>query len=254
MNKPLIRAWSFSRLSEFEMCAYRTKLKVIDRIPEPERELKKGQTEHANDRGTRIHELCEGFLRDKNPLPLEAEKFREDFESLKTRFKAGKVSLEGEWGFDDEWQPCDYKKAWLRVKCDAVAHLSSKHIAVIDYKTGRKHGNEIKHGEQVQLYALCAAIKYPEAETIDVELWYLDQDDLTHESKPANKWLYHLKPFNNRGRKMMNETKWKPNPNVFSCNYCPYRLGDPAPCVHAVDMEAERMKKARQQLFARKNS
>lgn len=251
MTTVRIENWSFSRLSEFEQCAYRSKLKIIDKVPEPERPLKPGQTEHANDRGTRIHELCEGYLRDKNPLPQEAEKFRDEFESLKNRFINGAVSLEGEWGFNKDWEPCEYKKAWLKVKCDAVVHLSKTHIAVIDYKTGRRFGNEIKHGEQVQLYALSAAIKFPDAEIIDVELWYLDQDELTQESKPASKWLYHLKPFNNRGNKMCNETRFKPNPTIFTCQYCPYRLGV---CEHAVDIEAEKMKKARQVMFAKKNA
>jgi hypothetical protein len=112
--------------------------------------------------------------------------------------------------------------------------LSKKHVLVIDYKTGRKFGNEIKHAEQVQLYAIATSIKYPDAETIDVELWYFDQKDgenYTHESKPASKWLYHLKLFNNRGKRMMSETEFAPNPNAISCKWCPYKDGI---CPHAV--------------------
>jgi RecB family exonuclease len=218
-----IKSWSFSRLSEFEQCAYRTKLKIIDKIPEPERPLKPGQTEHANDRGTRIHEAIENFIRGKGAFPPEAIKFKDEINSLANRFAKGSVSLEGEWGFDANWAPCQYNKAWCKVKCDAVIHLSKKHIVVVDYKTGRKFGNEIKHGEQVQLYALAASILFPDVETIDVELWYLDQDDLTHESKPAARWMKALKLFTNRGNKMLNETEFKPNPNVYSCKYCPYK-------------------------------
>lgn len=246
-----IASWSFSRLTEFESCKYRTKLKVVDKIPEPERPLKPGQTEHANDRGTRIHESCELYVRDMAPLPKEAEKFRDVFESLKNWYAKGKATLEEEWGFDRNWEPCEYKDAWLKVKCDAVVHRTSKSIAVIDYKTGRKKGNEIKHAEQVQLYALCAAIKYPKAENITVELWYLDQDDETVETKSADKWRYALKLFNNRGLKMTNETEFKPSPSVFACQYCPYNQGI---CEHAVDLKSEQMKKAKGALYARKNA
>jgi hypothetical protein len=42
---------SFSRLQNFEKCKYLAKLMYIDRIPEPERPLPPGKTEHANDRG-----------------------------------------------------------------------------------------------------------------------------------------------------------------------------------------------------------
>ena len=59
----MIKAWSFSRLSIFEQCKLRTKLAYIDRIPEPPRPLPPGKTEHANDRGTRIHDAAERFVR-----------------------------------------------------------------------------------------------------------------------------------------------------------------------------------------------
>jgi len=222
-----IKSWSYSRLTDFETCAYRAKLKIVDKIPEPERPLPEGKTEHANDRGTRIHELCEGFVRGLNPLPPEAEKFRDEFESLATKFTKGLVSLEGEWGFTKEWNVTDFfaKDVWLRVKCDAVVFLSPKHVLVIDYKTGRKFGNEIKHGEQVQLYALALMCKMPEIETVDVELWYLDQNELTHETKPGSKWLYQLKPFTNRGLKMTMAKEFPPSPSKYACQYCPYKDG-----------------------------
>lgn len=226
----LIKSWSFSRLSEFEQCAYRTKLKVVDRIPEPERPLKPGQTEHANDRGTRIHDAIEQYCRGNGPFPVEALKFKAEIDSLANHFVKGKASFEGEWGFDENWQEVDYKKAWCKVKCDAVIWLSKTEIVVIDYKTGRKHGNEIKHGEQLQLYALACACRFPDVETIHVELWYLDQDDMTTDVKHADKWLKAIKLFTNRGNKMLNETVFKPNPNAFSCNFCPYKDGI---CEHA---------------------
>ena len=241
----MIKSWSFSRLSEFETCAYRAKLKIIDRIPEPERQLKPGQTEHANDRGTRIHDACEVYIRGNGDLPAEAAKhFKAEFASLKTRFSDGAVSLEGEWGYDRDWEPCEYKKAWCKVKCDAVVHLSPKHIVVIDYKTGRKFGNEIKHGEQVQLYAVAASLRYPEVETIDVELWYLDQDDMTHLTKPVEVWMRSHKLYDRRGNKMTTATEFKPTPSAFACQWCPYKDGI---CEHAYTD-----KDAAKKLFIRK--
>ncbi len=237
---PQIKSWSFSRLIDFEACNYRAKLKMIDKVLEPERPLKPGQTEHANDRGTRIHEAIEAFIRDKGDFPVEARSYRAEIQSLRERFLTHSVSLEGEWGFNKDWEVCDYRSAWLRVKCDAVIFMkptgrlfdnkgnllidnTGPEAIIVDYKTGRKHGNEIKHGEQVQLYGLSAAIKFPLVKKIRTELWYLDQDDIMSEEKPASKWLYQLKQFNNRGLKMTNCTDFKPNPNAFTCNYCPYK-------------------------------
>lgn len=223
----MLKSWSYSRLNDFEQCPYRAKLKYIDRIPEPERQLPPGKTEHANDRGSRIHSECELYIKGELPTPpKEALIYAAELLSLRTKFKEGIVELEGEWGFTHNWEFCDYATAWLRLKCDVVVHLTSTHILVIDFKTGRKFGNEIKHGEQLQLYALCAALKYPTAEIIDVELWYFDQKDgenYTHDSKPAKKWLYHLKPFNNRGIKLTNATEFPANPNAISCKWCTYK-------------------------------
>jgi hypothetical protein len=79
---------------------------------------------------------------------------------VRDEFKAGNVSLEGEWGFDKDWIPTDWHSAWLRVKGDAVLTRPGQAV-VIDHKTGRKHGNELKHGEQVQLYAIATLIRNP---------------------------------------------------------------------------------------------
>ena len=220
-----IKRVSFSRLAEFENCSWATKLKIIDKIPEPERPLPPGKTEHANDRGSRIHNEIELYVRGKGTFPKEAKSFEEDINALRARFNEGCVTLEEEWGFTVDWEPCDYNadNVWLRMKGDAIVRMSSKRIVVIDYKTGRKFGNEIKHAEQVQLYAVAAMIRFPEVETIDVELWYIDQDDLTHVVKPVDKWIRHLKPFDARFKRMSNAKTFKPASNQFSCKWCPYK-------------------------------
>ena len=230
-----IRSWSYSRLLDFEACPLMAKLKIIDKIPEPERPLPPGKTEHANDRGTRVHNECELYVRGEGPLPQEARYFEDEFKSLAAKFKKGMVSLEGEWGFDKQWQPVDWKLAWLRTKLDANIHLSNTHAAVVDYKTGRKFGNEVKHGEQLQMYALAVFLRYPQVEHVTAELWYLDVNDLTRLDVTRPIGLRQLKPFDKRGRKMTEATEFPANPNAHSCRYCPYHpakgTGD---CPHGV--------------------
>ena len=221
-----IKRVSFSRLMEFENCAYATKLKVIDKIPEPERELRPGQLEHANDRGSRIHDECEMYVRGKGPMPAEAAKFfRVELESLRKNFIKGDVTLEEEWGFTVDWEPCDYNapNVWLRMKADAVVKMGAKRILIIDYKTGRKFGNEVKHGQQLQLYALAAMILHPEVEIVDVELWYFDKDDLTHDAKSVVKWSRHLPSFDARFKKMSKARTFKPAANQMACKWCAYK-------------------------------
>lgn len=212
----MIKSASYSRLVDFEQCKYRAKLKFIDKIPEVKHE--------AADRGTAIHTLAEKYVmgKGKDTIPPELRKFENEFKVLRREYKTKNVSLEGEWGFDKEWLPCDYKTAWLRVKADAVVYTSTSHAVVIDYKTGRKFGHEIAHGEQVQLYAISALIRSPKLKEITVELWYLDLDDMTQRTTSRIEALRYVQTFNKRIIKMLETKDFPPNPNIFTCRWCSY--------------------------------
>jgi hypothetical protein len=179
-----IKAWSHSRLATFEQCRFHAKLAYIDKIPELPRPLPPGKTEHANDRGTRVHEAAEAYVRGGVELVSELQTFATEFDQLRKLHAAGKVSLEGEWAFNREWKPTAWMSsdAWCRIKCDTVVFPTKSRAIVIDYKTGKRWGNEIKHAEQMLLYQLGVFLRYPSLQEVEVELWYTDLDDL-HSSK-----------------------------------------------------------------------
>lgn len=220
----LIPTWSFSRLSTFEQCKFRAKLAYVDKVPEPDRPLPPGKTEHANDRGSRIHDEAEKYIRGLGPFAKEMEKFRPEFEALKRLFDAGKVSLEGDWGTNKEWEPIEWKhkNIWQRLKLDAMVHLSEHEGVVIDYKTGKKFGNEVKHNEQTQLYQVNAFLRYPKLEVVHTELWYLDQDDITMATYTRNQGLRFRANWDRRANTMTSATEFPANPNQFSCRWCAY--------------------------------
>jgi hypothetical protein len=223
----LIKSWSYSRLLDFESCALRAKLKYIDKIPE-----EKGE---AAERGTKIHDLAENFVLGKiKTLPGELVKFRDDFLALRARYLEGKVSLEGEWGFDKDWNICGFKEAWLRMKLDARVSLSKANSLVIDYKTGKRYGNEIKHGEQGLLYAIAEALRAPDVETITVEFWYLDLDEMSSVVYTREQLMRYLPSFEKRGKKMTSATQFPANPNIFSCKWCPYGPAKGGQCTQGV--------------------
>lgn len=218
----MISSWSFSKIGDFEKCKFLCYLKHDQKIPEPERPLRPGQTEHANDRGSRIHDAAEQFVRGTGPLIPELHKFKDEFEKLKRMYSVGAVELEGEWGMSREWEIAPWQGAWLRLKLDALCHEDEYHAIVIDYKSGRKFGNEVKHGDQLNLYALCTFLRYPLLEEIDVELWYLDVNELTHRHFTRQNSLRFRQSFNSRGSALTDCEKWPPNPNKFSCQWCLY--------------------------------
>lgn len=220
----IIQQWSHSRLKVFEQCRYRAYLQYIEKIPEPERPLPPGKTEHANDRGTRIHLEAELFVRGEGPFPKEMAPFREELEKAQRLYAQGKVSLEGEWAVDPQWTPVDWSspEAWLRLKIDMLVFLSPYEALVVDYKTGQKFGNEVTHAEQTQLYQLATFDRYPELETITTELWYPDQNDITTTTYTRNQGIRFRKGFDKKGESITTCTEFPPNPSIFTCRYCAY--------------------------------
>lgn len=215
-------SWSFSKLQDFEKCKLYAKLKHLDRVPEPERELRPGQTEHANDRGSRIHDAAEHFVDGTGPMIQELRKFEVEFGQMRHLYQQGRVSLEGEWGMSRDWEPAPWKTAWERLKLDALVHISEVEAIAIDYKSGKKFGNEVKHAEQLQLYQLNTFLRYPKLEVVHTELWYLDVDDLTSATYTRTQGLRFKPNFDRRGSALTSCTAWPANPNIHSCRWCMY--------------------------------
>lgn len=260
----MIDSWSHSKLVEFEKCKRRTWLLHVKRVPEPPRDLRPGQTEQANDRGSRVHDEAERFVRGQlKQLPAELRSFEQEFLRLRALFSQGVVSLEGLWGYDMDWTPMawkgewretdsinegaglnivkalpDYGKrgqfvyfedrayewvpCWHRSKLDAIVFDGDYAATVIDYKTGKKFGNEVKHGEQVQLYTLDTLMRYPKIEEVTTELWYVDAGEITTQTFSRNQGLKFQRHFTRRGMDITTCTEWPANPTIFTCRYCDY--------------------------------
>lgn len=225
MNPQQIKTVSFSRMTDFEKCKYLAKLKYVDRIPEPERPLPPGKTEHANDRGTRVHEAGELYVKGGVELIPELASFKADFDELRQLYAEGAVTLEGEWAVNRDWTPVAWNSqdAWCRMKLDAFARTSPISARVIDYKTGKRIGNEVKHTEQGQIYQLATFMRFPELEHITVEFWYVDlgERDVKHYSRVQG--MAYFDKYHNRLSAVTDCLDFKPNPNAFSCKWCPYK-------------------------------
>lgn len=236
----MIKSASYSRLLDFEQCRYRVKMKFIDKVPDE-------QGEHAA-RGERIHTLAENWVKGKGKtLPAELAHFKDEFHTMRRLFKEGAVSLEGEWGFDKDWVPTDWKTAQLRMKLDSCVYTSKKTAIVIDYKTGRRFGNEVKHGEQGQLYAIGTFMRDPLLEDIEVELWYLDKDELHNTHYSRIEALRYVQSFDERINKMLTAKEFPPNPNAFTCKWCPYGPNKGGQCPHGVSTNRTQITQYRQQ-------
>jgi hypothetical protein len=192
--------WSFSRLLVFEQCPYHYKLQHLDRIPDL-------QPKTAADRGTAIHQEAEDYVTGKSPITHNLRHFVPDLTALAKHHNQGRVICEEEWGFDHNWAPCEWKLAWLRLKCDAVCWLAQNHLVVVDYKglerstliptpTGWTTMGEIRVGEELFAsdgsickvtgksevkHLSCYRITFDDASTVicdEEHLWALDDGQI----------------------------------------------------------------------------
>lgn len=230
--QPPVKAWSYSRLHDFERCELACYLKHALKIPDP-------SPRTAADRGTKIHESAELFVKGEGPMIPEMEKYRDDFDALKNLYQEGKVSVEGDWAFTQDWQPTEWNNdnAWARIKLDVSVCLTPEHYRVIDHKSGKKWGNEINHSMQCQLYELATFMKYPEAKLITSELWYLDQprNQQTVRVVERDQLQQTLPSWDKRAKSLTNAVVFRPKPNAFNCRFCPYKPSGTGHCPVGVD-------------------
>ena len=225
-----VTAWSYSALKVFEECPYRTFLSRVKRIPEP--------SSPAADRGSQIHQEAEDYVNGTlGEFPESLKKFKAEFEELRELFAEAKVELEGEWAFTEEWQPCGWveNRTWVRIKLDALVHESDTSARVIDYKTGKKFGNEIGHSQQALLYAIASFIRYSNLEYVQTELWYLDHAETTKQSYTRAEAMAFFPGFHARATRMTSEFNFEPNPSKSACRWCSYRQGDDPACQWGVE-------------------
>lgn len=214
----MINAWSYSSLTVFEKCPYQAKLKYIDKIPEPKNQF--------SERGIQLHSAAEEFVKGGTPtLHPELKHFAPELESLVEQYAKGKVEVEQEWAHDRHWNTSDWrsKETWARLKLDFFVKINDTTGCVIDLKSGKRFGNEIKHTEQGQLYAGSAFLRYPQLTRVITEFWYLDHNEMSSvEYKPSNAAKF-IASFDKRAARMTSAKTFPARPSIFTCKYCPYR-------------------------------
>lgn len=222
-----VSAWSISTLEKFEQCAYQIYISKVKKIKEEQGE--------AAARGEQVHLAAQQYVEGtREDLIPELKKYADKIEQLKIEYAKGNVENEGEWGFTIDWQKTGWisPDVWARVKLDVYVRVDEHSARVIDYKTGKKFGNETKHGQQGLLYAIAAFMRDPNLQFVDVEFWYTDQklEDATKKSYTREQALMFHPGFHNRGVKMTTEKDFEPNPSKMNCLWCAFKKGEHPEC------------------------
>jgi len=228
-----LRSVSHTRWSAFRECPRRAWLAYVDKVPEPD-DPRGGASPLA--RGIRVHEACEAFLRAPAgapaPFPPEAAAFEAPLRHLRLVAEGdpGALVVEQMWEFDGDWAPVSRPppaEVWLRAKLDAFVFLDAARTAAVavDFKTGKRFGNEVKHEEQAQVYALCAFRRFPTLKSVHAEFWYFDKA-LLHRTQyrwPAA--LRHFERWSAELRRVTDARTFPPAPSKQACRWCPFQTG-----------------------------
>lgn len=225
-----LTAWSFSRMEFYKNCAFAAKLKYLDKVQEHPRPKPVRGKEHANDRGSRMHDNAENYVLGKDDeLCFELKHFEDELFCLRIMHECHpeRVVPEQMWLFDVSWEPLpdDARKEdiWLRIIADMqVWNHDHTEMHLIDYKSGRRDRNEVKHGKQLQLYQLTAFMKFPGLQTITASLWYLDLDLRIDQVFMRNKGLKLFPIWDDQARYMCADSEFKAEPSTWRCRFCAY--------------------------------
>lgn len=217
-----IKAWSFSLWKTYQQCPRKVKLNKIDGIKEP------GSA--AMDRGTDIHADAERYVKEPtSPMAESLKLYRKEF--LKLRELGDIVKPEEEWAFNQKWEPVPWKVGWVRLKMDCyyITTVKGKRVmTIIDYKTGKVYEDNKK---QLSFYALAGFLRFPDVDSINVELWYLDQGPKhTHKDSYVAKELEDMKAaWVAASTPLLNDTIFAPRPGWY-CRFCFYSAAKNGNC------------------------
>lgn len=227
-QKDGFKAWSPSRYSEWESCAFRAYCKHILRIPE-------GAKGDALVRGEEIHHGAEDFITGrKKELHPDLKKVKALITKLRTEYKKDRVRVELELAFDRTWKRVEWfaKDAWCRFKLDVLYRPAKGGAEVKDWKTG-KYKPDGEYDDQLNCYAIAALSAFPELKKATGQLVFTDHGPKPVE-RPAGtltreelrgaqeKWEKRVKP-------MFEDRTFAPHPSD-SCRWCPYSRNRSGPC------------------------
>jgi len=215
--------WSFSKLVKYEACPLQFKFSAIDRIPEPPR-----PADNPLERGNRVHDHLERFVKGEVPSLSGCEakaitKFEPLLQHARDLYADGMASVEENWLFDENWSECNRDNVWLWSKLDLNVRDQVNPVTIaVDYKTGKSAYKAVDHIQQMQLYAAAAAIRQEWAETVIVELFYVDEGHVKQVVYSREEALRFVGRFDMRAKRIYADRHFRPNPNKVTCRYCAY--------------------------------
>lgn len=215
-----IKTWSFSSLTKFERCAYAAYLGKVEGFKEP--------GGPAADRGTAIHNQWDAYIRGDTDVLRDAGKKPnlEYANVLREHYAEGRAHVEEEWWFDRDWTvtTSEDPARWAVFKLDVFVRESETAGRIIDHKSGKSWGNEVKHGEQGMFYGIAALMRFPELQYVTTEFNYVDEGHVLDKGRWRREDLDVFLPrLVRRANAYTCATDFPPTPSAHNCRWCRYK-------------------------------
>ena len=228
-----IKFWSFSSAQSYDKCPKAVEHRYVLKTPKDARD------NSAAERGTAMHKelelYLEGFKKPSgsvgggdpavygNPVDPQQFKFEGAVAEIRALCELHPFTQEEMLYLDRDWNPvATFNEAWLLAAMDVFISVSETECIIVDWKTGKREGNEVKHMMQSQLYALCAWKRNPLLTKFTTKFIYLDQNSESTHVWKAGHMPRFFKAWDEKGKEITSATVFKPKPNKWSCKWCDY--------------------------------
>ena len=208
-------AHSYSSIKLFENCPLRYyRQRIIKDVQD--------QGGEASIYGERIHEALELRLREKKPLPTEAQQYENLCVSIERNLNHNTLHLEKELTLNENLEPTGWwdADAWLRSKLDVLIDKGDKAV-VFDWKTGKKRADQF----QMEIFAVQVFKHYPDVQEVLTSLiWLKDGSSTTHfySRSHVNELWAEIIGRIRRIHAAADADIWPARPSGL-CPYCPAR-------------------------------
>lgn len=220
-----IMALSHSRISDFDQCPLKFKLKYIDKAPEFK--MDKSKSPHLI-KGEKIHKYLEDYVNDRkagdevDENSLDAvENGKEFADSVIEEYGVENVFAELQLAINKDWQPTGWfdSDAYMRAIVDFSAYGSNK-AAAIDWKSGKFTSYTPESGfGQLELTAGFMFALKPEIERVETRYAYVEHRKAVKKTYTNDQYIPIRNYFDAKSEEVNAESKFLPKKNRF-CNWC----------------------------------
>jgi hypothetical protein len=218
-------ALSWSRLSDYNQCALKFKLKYLDKVPEFKED---GSKSPHLVRGSNVHKKLEDYVIQRTTPDMEVKiTSLPEVESTKPfvdRFIENYPTVipETQIAIDKNWKRVEWfsRDAYYRVILDLIA-IRPADVAIIDYKTGKFRDYDGGPSGKGQLH-LSGAISlhlWPQVPLVTTTYAYVDHKQTIAKQFTQDDRQELREHFDGEHDKVNSDKEFKPTVNEF-CKWC----------------------------------